>query len=153
MSPWQRAARMRISGEEAMDIGLRFASIAARISCCTPICFAVPLHDKRLWARLSNSTQLSACTLRRRISKLYIPGACANTRSNNLDFKSLSPKNFNCDRVENFSEDTCNKVMDQGTAVAYFIPSTCTPLCCHSSLHRLHAIQMTLLCQIDMICC
>ena len=55
---------------------------------------------------------------RRRVSKFYIPGACANTRSNNLNFKSLSPSNFNCDRVQGFDADTCNKVIDQGEPIS-----------------------------------
>ena len=59
---------------------------------------------------------------RRRVSKFYIPGACANTRSNNLNFKSLSPSNFNCDRVQGFDADTCNKVIDQGEAATASSP-------------------------------
>ncbi len=48
------------------------------------------------------------------VSKLYIPGACAKTRTNNFGFSSLNPKNLGCDTVDDYSEATCNRVIKEG---------------------------------------
>ena len=57
---------------------------------------------------------------RRSISKLYIPGACADTRENNFGFSSLNPTHLNCDTVDNYSQDTCNLVFKQGENSFHF---------------------------------
>ena len=59
------------------------------------------------------------------MSKLYIPGACASTRTNNFGFSTLNPKNLNCDTVDDYSEETCNLVMTKG---ARHVP-TLLPIC------------------------
>jgi len=64
------------------------------------------------------------------ISKLYIPGACANSRLNNFGITSLNPKQINCKTVENYSQDTCNLVFDQGTC--------CGPELCRVSVAAAH---------------
>lgn len=82
---------------------------------CTGFQYTIKKNQYTYNETLGNFTFLAkGCTnADLRVSKFYIPGSCANTRSNNLNFKSLSPSSFNCDRVQGFDADTCNKVLDQ----------------------------------------
>lgn len=81
-------------------------------------------------ARAAISGDLTTRCLCCSISKLYIPGACANSRLNNFGFNSLNPKQINCKTVENYSQDTCNLVFDQGRC--------CGPGLCRVSVAAAH---------------
>jgi hypothetical protein len=86
---------------------------------CTGFQYTIKKEEYNYTQRLGEVTLGEGCTnADLSISKLYIPGACANSRLNNFGFSSLNPTQINCDTVENYSEETCNKVFDQAPAKA-----------------------------------
>lgn len=78
-----------------------------QLKCCTIDCAC-------FW--FESATDRECAPVPRSVSKLYIPGSCANTRKNNFGFSSLNPKNIGCDTVDNYSEKTCNLVMQKGAS-------------------------------------